>query len=320
MIPRIRIANLPTPVEPLQRLTAVLKGPQIWIKRDDLTGLAFGGNKVRKLEFSLADALAAGAKTLVTVGGIQSNHCRQTAALAAKFGLDCILVLNGTPAKTLTGNLLLDNLLGAEIVWCQRETRAETVKRVLDEAQAVGRQPYFIPLGASNAVGTMGYYFAFEELVQQGIDFDWIITASSSGGTQAGLTLGAKKNHWSGKVLGISIDQAERDLQQIVSTLANEAAEKLGIADRLTPSEILVNSDYLGLGYAVMGAPELEAIRLFAQTEGILLDPVYTGRAAAGFLGLARAGFFKPHERVLFWHTGGGPALFAEPYIQQFSE
>jgi D-cysteine desulfhydrase family pyridoxal phosphate-dependent enzyme len=301
-------------------LSAALGGPQIWIKRDDQTGLAFGGNKARKLEFSLAEAQAVGAKTLITVGGIQSNHCRQTAALAAKFGLGCILVLNGTAPDELTGNLLLDDLFGAQIVWCKRDTRGETLRKTFDAAWEAGRRPYLIPLGASNAVGTMGYYFAFEEMQQQGIAPDWIVIASSSGGTQAGLVLGAKAHNFSGKILGISIDHTVDELQQTVAGLANEAADKFNLNLRIETQEVLVNADFLGQGYAVMGSPEMEAIRLFAEKEGIVLDPVYTGRAAAGLIALVRSGFFSPQEKVLFWHTGGGPALFAAPYTTQLSE
>ncbi len=317
MLPRIRIAHLPTPIETLQRLSAKLGGPVILCKRDDQTGLGLGGNKTRKLEYVLADAQSHGARTLITVGSIQSNHCRQTAALAARFGLDCVLVLSGEEPDEADGNLLLDELFGAKIIWTSRENRDATLEKTYQEAWEAGSRPVLIPLGASNVVGTMGYLTAFEEFLQQGVHADWMVSASSSGGTQAGLVLGAKKHHWAGKILGISIDHKVEELQAIVSGLVNGAADRIGETLRVAPGEILVNADYLGGGYAVMGEPEIEAIRLFAREEGLLLDPVYTARAAAGMIDLIRKGFFKRDESILFWHTGGSPALFAEPYQKQ---
>jgi D-cysteine desulfhydrase family pyridoxal phosphate-dependent enzyme len=314
MIPRIRIAHLPTPVESLPRLSAYLGGPRLWVKRDDLTGIAFGGNKVRKLELALAEAQANGARTLITVGAAQSNHCRQTAALAAHYGLDCILVLSGDPSQAPSGNLLIDEMFGAELVWTDRHERAATLQQTFDRAWESGRRPYLIPLGASNPLGSLGYLFAFEELMLQQVNPDWIVVASSSGGTQAGLVLGARRAAWNGRILGISIDEKEAHLQEIVSHLASEASELAGQRVKFHPTDILVNADYLGEGYGVMGAPEKEAIQVFARQEGLLLDPVYTGRAAAGMIDLIRRGFFKARDTVLFWHTGGTPALFADNY------
>ena len=316
-VPRIRIAHLPTPVEPMSRLSAVLGGPKLWIKRDDQTGLAFGGNKTRKLEFVLAEALAVGAKTLITVGGIQSNHCRQTAAVAARYGLDCILVLNGTQPEVPHGNLILNELFGAKIVWTTRPERDARLKQVFDEAWAEGKRPFLIPLGASTPTGALGYESAMAEFIEQSVEIDWIVVASSSAGTQAGLTLGAVRHNFKGTVLGISIDSPKLDLQQAVANLACEAADRMGETVAVSPEDIQVNADYLGAGYAIMGEPEMEAIHLAARYEGIILDPVYTGRAAAGMIGLIRQGFFKTSDRVLFWHTGGGPTLFAEPYVKQ---
>lgn len=319
-IPRVQIAHLPTAIEPLPRLSAHLNGPRLWVKRDDQTGLAFGGNKTRKLEFLLAEAQAKGARTLVSVGGVQSNHCRQTAALAARYNLDCILVLNGEADQSLSGNLLLDRLFGAEIVWTTRDQREAVLKQTFDSAQEAGRRPYLVPLGASTPLGSLGYAAAFDEMVGQGIVRpDWIVVASSSGGTQAGLVLGARLANWSGRVLGISIDEPVADLQCIVSGLASEASAWVGDKQTIKPGEVLVNADYLGGGYAVLGDAEVEAIHLFAKYEGLLLDPVYTGRAAAGLIGLIRQGFFKPDESVLFWHTGGTPALFADSYRELLS-
>lgn len=314
-LPRVRIAHLPTAVEALPRLSAHLGGPRLWVKRDDQTGLAFGGNKTRKLEFLLAEAQANGAKTLVTVGGVQSNHCRQTAALAARFNLGCILVLNGEENQVPSGNLLLDQLFGAEIVWTARDEREATLQRVFDQAWEAGRRPYLVPLGASTPLGSLGYAAAFDELMEQNVILpDWIVVASSSGGTQAGLVLGAKRNNWRGKILGMSIDRTEHELQGTVANLASEASALLGVNQSVTAGEVMINAGYLGGGYAVLGDAEVEAIQLFARYEGLLLDPVYTGRAAAGMIDLIRGGFFKPDETVLFWHTGGIPALFADTY------
>jgi D-cysteine desulfhydrase family pyridoxal phosphate-dependent enzyme len=312
--PRLTFAHLPTPVEALPRLSAALGGPQLLVKRDDQTGLALGGNKTRKLEFLLAEAQANGARTLITAGAIQSNHCRQTAAAAARFGFGCILVLYGDAPASSSGNLLLDQLLGAEIVWTSRPQRDAALKQTFDDAWAAGRRPYLIPYGGSNATGAAGYAFAMRELLEQNIQPDWILFPSSSGGTQAGLALGARLFGFAGRVLGVSVDERQEVLQARVAALASATAETLGAATPFAPDDILVNADYLGGGYGVLGEPEREAVRLFAQTEGLLLDPVYTGRAAAGLIDLARKRFFKSTDSVLFWHTGGSPALFADQY------
>lgn len=316
MIPRLRLAVLPTPIQPLPRLSAALGGPRILVKRDDLTGPAFGGNKTRKLEVVLAEAQANGARTLITVGAAQSNHCRQTAAVAAQMGLECILVLSGQPPKHADGNLLLDELMGAQIVWTTMEQRAAVLKQTFEAAWDAGKRPYLIPLGASNALGSAAYADAFDEMLGQvkpGL-IDWVVVASSSGGTQAGLALGAARREFAGRVLGISIDHPAEDLCETVAFLANEAADRLGETVRLRPDQIFVNADYLGGGYGVMGEAEREAIRMTARLEGLLLDPVYTGRATAGMIDLIRKEFFHPNETILFWHTGGTPALFAEVY------
>jgi len=313
MNPRLRLGTLPTPVEPLPRLSARL-GCQLFVKRDDMTGIAFGGNKVRKLEFVLADAVAHGAKTIITVGAVQSNHCRITAALSAKLGLHCILVLSGSPPENPNGNLLLDYLLGTEIVWSTREQRDEMLKQTFDEAWAAGKCPFLIPLGASTPVGTLGYLEGFREFIQQGVEVDWIVVASSSAGTQAGLVLGAIQAGWNGRILGISIDHKASVLQDMVAELAMETADRVRQKVRISRDMIRVSADYLGDGYGIMGQSEKDAIQMFAREEGLFLDPVYTGRAAAGMLDLAANGFFKPHERILFWHTGGTPALFADSY------
>jgi D-cysteine desulfhydrase family pyridoxal phosphate-dependent enzyme len=314
-LPQLKIAALPTPVQSLPRLSARMGGPQLWVKRDDLTGLALGGNKTRKLEFLLAEAQANGARTLITAGALQSNHCRQTAAAAARFGFRCILVLAGEPPERRSGNLLLDHLLGAELVFAGDPGRRDAVLQYqFDVAWEEGLRPYLIPYGGSNPTGAAAYTAALRELLDQGARPDWIVFPSSSGGTQAGLALGAALHSYGGKVLGISVDEPAQDLKERVADLASRTADLLGAQLRLRPEDILVNADYLGGGYGVLSEAEKEAVRLFAREEGLLLDPVYTGRAAAGLLDLAHQGFFEPGAEVLFWHTGGTPALFAERY------
>ncbi len=309
------IAHLPTPVEALPTLSQQLGGPALLVKRDDQTGLAFGGNKTRKLEFLVADAQARGADLLITGGAAQSNHCRQTAAAAARFGLACTLVLADDPPQQPSANLILDHLLGARVVWTNAEARDETMALVQQEARAAGHTPYLIPYGGSSEVGALGYVFAMQELLAQDVRPDWIVVASSSGGTQAGLTLGARLFGYEGRILGMSIDKPEVELSRdIVAALATATARHLGEAHSFRGSDVLVNDHFVGGGYGVMGPPEVEAIQLFARSEALLLDPVYTGRAAAGLLSLIRAGFFGSDETVLFWHTGGTPVLFAERY------
>jgi len=318
-VPRLRLAHLPTPVETLPRLCDALGGPRLLIKRDDQTGLAFGGNKTRKLEFLVAEAREQGAKTLISGGALQSNHCRQTAAAAARFGFECILVLTGEKSQHASGNLLLDQLFGAEIVYvADRKDREGILQETFDRATNEGKKPYLVPYGGSNATGALGYAFAMKELIDQNVIADWIVFASSSGGTQAGLLLGQRIFGFSGRVLGISVDESEEWLTGEVSKLASATSEKVGERIEFTPADVLVNANYCGAGYGIVTEREREALRLFASCEGLLLDPVYTGRAAAGMIDLIRTGFFKTNETVLFLHTGGQPALFAEQYADEF--
>lgn len=313
-LPRLRIAHLPTAVESLPRLSEALGGPTLLVKRDDQTGLAFGGNKTRKLEFLVAEAQRQGARTLITAGAVQSNHCRQTAAAAARCGFDCLLVLAGEEPERAAGNLLLDHLLGAEIIWAARENREEVLQSTYRRAMDADRKPYLIPYGGSNPTGAAAYAFALQEMLAQGFSPDVIVFASSSGGTQAGLLAGARIFGFEGRVLGISVDEKAEVLRARVATLANQTAEILGEDISFSAEDVWVNDDFLGGGYGIMGKPEEEAINLFARSEGLLLDPVYTGRAAAGLISLIRDGLFPPGQSVLFWHTGGTPALFAERY------
>jgi len=318
-VPRLHFAHLPTSIEALPRLSDALRGPRLLIKRDDQTGLAFGGNKTRKLEFLIAEAREQGAKTLITGGALHSNHCRQTAAAAARFGFRCILVLTGDKPQHASGNLLLDLLFGAEIVYAaDRKDRDRILQETFDRATQEGTKPYLVPYGGSNAIGALGYAFAMKELIDQSIGADWIVFATSSGGTHAGLLLGQRIFGFSGKIMGISVDESEEWLKQEVSTLASATSEKIGDRIEFTSADVLANAAYCDAGYGVVTEREREAIRLFARHEGLLVDPVYTGRAAAGMIDLIRKGFFKTNETVLFWHTGGQPALFAEQYTDEF--
>jgi D-cysteine desulfhydrase len=317
-ISRLNLAHLPTPIETLPRLSDALGGPRLLVKRDDLTGLAFGGNKTRKLEFLVAEARDQGAKTLISGGALQSNHCRQTAAAAARFGFKCVLVLTGEKPKQPSANLLLDELFGAEIVHvADRKDRDRILQQTFDRAAEEGLEPYLVPYGGSNATGALSYAFAVKELVEQNCHADWIVFATSSGGTHAGLLLGQHVFGYEGKVLGISIDEPEEWLKEHVSELASLASEKLGRRMEFTHDKILANANYCSPGYGVLTEQEQEAIRLFATCEGLLLDPVYTGRAGAGMVDLIRKGFFKKDETVLFLHTGGQPALFADQYANK---
>jgi len=317
-IPRLHFAHLPTPVEELPRLSEILAGPRILIKRDDQTGLAFGGNKTRKLEFLVAEALEQGAQTLITGGALQSNHCRQTAAAAARFGLNCILVLNGEMPEHPSANLWLDQLFDAHIVNVrERADRDQALQATYDNAVASGKKPYLVTYGGSSATGALGYTFAMKEFIAQNVHVDWIVFGTSSGGTHAGLVLGQRLFGFRGKVLGISIDEPEEWLKARVSELASDASQKLGERIEFTPADVSANADYCTAGYGVLTDAEREVVRLFAKYEGLLLDPVYTGRAAAGMIDLIRKGFFKKDETVLFWHTGGQPALFAEKYANK---
>ncbi len=313
-IPRLRFAHLPTPIEALPRLAEALGGPKLLVKRDDQTGLAFGGNKTRKLEFLVAEAGQQGADMLVTAGAVQSNHCRQTAAAAARFGYDCTLVLFGDRPGQPSANYLLDEFFGARIVWTDRQHRDEVLRQTCESAGDQGRKPYLVPYGGSSPTGALGYAFAMQELVDQKTGADWVVFPSSSGGTQAGLALGARVFGYQGRVLGISVDEPQAALQQRVAGLAAETSERLGRRMDFAPGEILVNAEYCSAGYGVLTEGERQAIRLFARTEGLLIDPVYTGRAAAGLIDLIRRGFFDKRQTVLFWHTGGTPALFADRY------
>ncbi len=316
-LPRVPLAFLPTPLHELPRLRHALPGcPRLLIKRDDQTGLASGGNKTRKLEFLLGDALARGADTLITPGGAQSNHCRQTAAAAAHYGLRCVLVLSGDPPPRdrWDGNLLLDDLLGAEVRWAEGRPRDEVMAEVAGEVAAGGGKPYIIPTGGSVPVGAAGYVAAVEELAGQlateGEQVDRIVLVSGSGGTHAGVLVGVKALGLDTTVIGMN-NFAIPDIAGTVRALAAATAGHLGLRLAFTNDDFIFHDACGSHAYGVITAAEREGIRLLARTEGIVLDPVYTGRAFAHLISLIRAGAFQPEETILFWHTGGLPGLLA---------
>jgi len=318
--PRLGLANLPTPIERLVRFSKALGGPEIWIKRDDLTGLATGGNKARKLEFLIGDALSQGADAVITAGGPQSNHCRQTAAAAARAGIECHLVFGGSSDRPLIGNRFLDWLLGAQEHWTPKGTRDAKMADLAQELTAQGKMPYVIPVGGSNSVGALGYVAAMYELRWQ-LDqisrrFDHLVFATSSGGTQAGVVVGAKLTNCESKIIAISIDQvpdgtSSFDYKAFVLSIAQGVNADLDLGLTLSLADFPIQYDYLGQGYGVVGDPEREAIKFLAQTEGILVDPVYAGRGLAGLIDLIRRQKIRKDETVLFWHTGGEAALHA---------
>lgn len=308
---------MPTPVGILESFSEMLGGPEIWIKRDDLTGLALGGNKTRKLEYILCDALANAADTIVTAGAVQSNHCRQTAAAAAQLGLECHLVLGGNEPENISGNLLLDRMLGAKIHWAGSNRKGEDIPEIVSQLRQQGKNPYIVPYGGSNEFGALGFASALFELDQQ-MDtskLSHIVFASSSGGTQAGLMLGKALLHKSYTIHGINIDKdmscKSKSFAQIIADLANSTSEKIQAGKRFELNDVTLDSNYVGAGYGVVGDKEIEAISMLARQEGILLDPVYTARAMGGLIDMIKTGYFSKHDRVLFWHTGGAPSLFS---------
>jgi L-cysteate sulfo-lyase len=319
-LPRKSLGFFPTPLMELKKLSQHLKGPRIMIKRDDLTGLALGGNKTRKLEFLVADALNQGCDTLITAGAAQSNHCRQTAAAAATCGLGCHLALGGKAPDIFDGNLLLDNILGAKIHWTGHLRKGETIPNIAKALRDKGKKPYVIPYGGSNEIGAAGFVEGIKELQtqidQQSIQISHIVFASSSGGTHAGMMVGNSvfaRNIF--ELIGIGIDKGEAgDLpfDEHILSLANATCKKLNINIEYSLTDVLLQNDYLGDGYGVVGELERKAINLTAQTEGILVDPVYTGRAMGGLINMIETKTLTPNDTVLFWHTGGSPALF--PY------
>lgn len=317
-LPRKRLGFFPTPLVTLNQLSDRLGGPRILMKRDDQTGLASGGNKVRKLEFLIGEALTRGCDTVITGGAAQSNHCRQTAAAAASCGLECHLVLGGEEPGVLDGNLLLDELLGARIHWTGDFRKGEKIPGIVEQLKSTGHKPYVIPYGGSSTTGAVGFVEAVSELDKQ-LDrhhttLSHVVFASSSGGTQAGLIVGKSIFEQQFELIGIGIDKGEAGegpFAEHVLGLANATAERLELDAGFQLSDIVVREEFLGHGYGVVGDLERRAIRLTAETEGVLLDPVYTGRAMGGLISMIEQGEFSSKDRVLFWHTGGLPALFS---------
>ncbi len=316
MLQPLSLGTFPTPLMPLPALSAKLGGPEIWVKRDDLTGLGMGGNKVRKLNFLMADALRQGADVVMTTGAQQSNHARQTAAAAAALGLPCVLVLGGEkPAGAPQGNYLLDCLLGAEVRWGGNRPLMAALEAEAETLRQQGHHPYVAPYGGSSAVGICGFAAALVELLEQaqalGLTFDAMAVASSSGGTQAGLMVASKALRDPTRIVGISIAERADPFRERMARLGSEAAALLKLDFELVPEDFTVADGYLGGGYGVVRELEREAISMAARFAGLLVDPVYTGRALGGLVDLIRRGTFTARDRVLFWHTGGAPALFA---------
>ena len=318
--PRAALGHFPTPLEPLERLTAELGGPRIFIKRDDCTGLALGGNKTRKLEYLCAEALAEGADTLITAGGLQSNHVRQTAAAANRLGLACHLVLQRRAdwreeAYLRGGNLLLDGLLGATAHFPPPEApRDQEMAGLAEELRGAGARPYVIPGGGSNAVGGLGYAAAAGEILDQaaeaGLEIGHLVVASGSGGTQGGLIAGLAARGAAARVTGIDIDGQDPGLEGKVLAVAEGTAALLGVEQAVLSGALSLAGGY-SEAYGKPTAEMVTALRLLAELEGILLDPVYTGKAMAGLIDLARQGAFNGAGAVVFVHTGGAPGLFA---------
>jgi D-cysteine desulfhydrase len=313
--PTLALAPLPTPVEPLARLSAVIGGgPRLLIKRDDAIAFGFGGNKVRKLSFVGARAQADGACTLVTAGAIQSNHARVTAATAAKLGMRAVLVVNGERPAKPTANAFLDALLGAEVVYvASREERPLKIHEVAEQLRAEGRRPFEIPIGASMPLGALGYVLAMAELAEQMPAPDVIVHATSSGGTQAGLVAGCRLLGLSTRVVGISADDTSVATQTEVRAIISGIADLLSVdpAIFVRGPQIEVDDYFVGPGYGVPTDASREAIELTARTEAIFLDPVYTAKAMAGLIAYVRQQRFTDRQTVLFWHTGGQVGLFA---------
>lgn len=319
-IPHLNFGHYPTPIEEAPRLRKSLgkKAPRIFIKRDDYTGPGFGGNKVRKLEYVLAKAVADGAEVVITSGGVKSNHARVTAAMCARLGLRCVLVLN--PASVMyegltPASLAVDEMFGAEIVRVNnRDERAPAVETIAEKLRGQGRNVAVIPIGASIPLGALGFARAVEETMAQldamNTRIDYVFHSSSSGGTQAGIVAGRQLFDWNVKVVGVSPDDPSASISEEVGKIIRGVGEMLGA--RLS-EEVTVLDEYVGAGYGVPSAQGAEAIDLLARTEGVALDPVYTAKAMAALIDWVRKGRLTENDKVLFWHTGGQLALFYAP-------
>ncbi len=318
--PRIKFGHLPTPLEPMDRLGETLGGPRLWVKRDDCTGLSTGGNKTRKLEFLMAEAVETGADTIITQGATQSNHARQTAAAAAKLGMDCHILLedrtgSNDPNYTLNGNVLLDRLHGATV--SKRGDGADMnaeMEGLAEQVREAGKRPYIIPGGGSNVTGALGYVNCARELTEQaasmGLAMDALVHATGSSGTQAGLVAGLSAIKSPTHLLGIGVRAPQDKQEQMVFDLATRTATHLGTGTDIMRSDVRANCNYVGPGYGKPTAGMVEAIKLLARTEGLLFDPVYSGKGLDGLIDQIRKGYFDGMSNIVFLHTGGSAALF----------
>ncbi|SDY94152.1 D-cysteine desulfhydrase [Bacillus sp. 166amftsu] len=319
--PRRKYTESYTPIEKLDHFSEVLGGPSIYFKRDDLLGLTAGGNKTRKLEFLVAAAQAKGADTLITCGGIQSNHCRLTLAAAVKEKMKCILVLEEgleeDSKPDFNGNYFLYHLLGAEnvIVVPNGTDLMDEMQKVAKEVTEKGHTPYIIPVGGSNPTGALGYIACAQEIMtqsfEQGIDFNAVVCVSGSGGMHSGLITGFYGNQTGVPVIGINVSRGKAEQEEKVFKLVQETSAHVGIPNFIPHEAVTCFDEYVGPGYALPTPEMVEAVQLLAKTEGILLDPVYTGKAVAGLIDLIRKGTFKKEDNILFVHSGGSPALYA---------
>ena len=330
--PRVKLIHSPTPLEYLENLTQHLDGPDIYIKRDDCTGLAFGGNKSRKLEFLIGDALKNKADVIITAGAVQSNHCRQTAAAATKFGMECIIVAKPSWSKEYNGNLFLDELLGAKLVLLEEDNEAldqggklsmeETIENLMADLKTKGKNPYYIPVGGSNSIGSLGYISMTMELIVQanemGIEIGSMVAASGSGGTQTGMILGADVEKSGIQTVGMAISSDATIVIPKLKDLCNQTSDYYELGLSYDEKDIIFNDNYIGEGYGIPSEEMIEAVKLLARKEGIILDPVYSGKAFAGMVDLIKKGYFDKSKAVVFIHTGGTPALFV--YSDSFRE
>ncbi|MBU7014650.1 MAG: D-cysteine desulfhydrase family protein [Theionarchaea archaeon] len=321
-LPRIALGRLPTPLEKMGTLSQVLHIPELYIKRDDLTGIGYGGNKIRKLEYLLADALSKGADTIITTGGVQSNFTRATTACCVKAGLKPVLVLIGDEPAEYRGNVLLETLMGAEIHYVSADSMDEGARKadelmetIAENLKAQGHTGYIMPVGGSIPVGIAGFARGFLELAQQAEELDispqHIIVATGSGGTQAGLLVGKILKEATIRIVGIRVGKMFEPFCEMILEKARDTAQFLGMTKSISKEDVICYSDFVGEGYDIPTKEANEAIRLAARTEAVFLDPVYTGKAMAGLIGLVERGEIPRDDTIVFWHTGGDPALFA---------
>jgi L-cysteate sulfo-lyase len=318
--PKVQLGHFPTPLEPMDRLSEMLGGPRLWVKRDDCTGLSSGGNKTRKLEYLMADAQDQGADTIITQGATQSNHARQTAAAAAKLGMDCHILLEDRTGSTesnyiLNGNVLLDRLHGASV--SRRDGGADMnaeMEALAEKLLGQGKKPYIIPGGGSNAIGALGYVNCARELAEQaastGLTIDALVHATGSSGTQAGLVAGLAAIRSNMHLLGIGVRAPQPKQEQMVFDLAQRTADYLNTGLTIARSDVRANCDYVGPGYGLPTDGMIKALKLLAGTEGLLFDPVYSGKGLDGLIDQIRKGYFDGMNNVVFLHTGGSAALF----------